>query len=91
MIALCLFVLRLFKLEICEQKFAHAPPLSNVAPPGLNSTISLKETSEWLDNINPGDILVQEVITTETISERKLNEKPNLVCLNNFLIKNYNR
>lgn len=58
-------------LEIRPLKLAYVPTPSNVTQPGLNSTINLKDNSEWLDNLSPGDILLQDVIVTDTISESK--------------------
>ena len=62
-------VSRLYVLQICPQKLVHVSTPSNVTLPGLNSTINLKDNSQWLDNLSPGDILLQDVLVTETISE----------------------
>jgi hypothetical protein len=62
-------VSRLYVLQIHPQKSFHISTPSNVTLPGLNSTINLKENSLWLDNLSPGDILLQDVLVTETISE----------------------
>ncbi len=64
-------VSRLYVLQIRPQKLIHVPPPSNITLPGLNSTINLKDNSQWLDNLSPGDILLQDVLVTETISESK--------------------
>lgn len=58
-------------LQIRPQKLVHISTPSNVTLPTLNSTINLKDNSQWLDNLSPGDILLQDVLITETISESK--------------------
>lgn len=58
-------------LEIRPPKVACVSTPSNVTLPGPNSTMNLKDNSEWLDNLSPGDILLQDVIVTDAISESK--------------------
>ena len=58
-------------LQIRPQKLVHISTPINVTLPSLNSTINLKDNSQWLDNLSPGDILLQDVLITETISESK--------------------
>lgn len=64
---------RLYVLEVCQQRKAYVSPPRDARLPSLNSTINVKEAPQWLDNLNPADILLQEVVPTEAVSERKYN------------------
>ena len=59
--------LRLYVLE--QKKLSYVSTQSTIQLSVLNSTINLKDTSQWLDNLNPGDILLHEVINPDLISE----------------------
>ncbi|XP_045031217.1 uncharacterized protein LOC116925804 [Daphnia magna] len=78
----------LYVLEIRPLKLAYVPTPSNVTQPGLNSTINLKDNSEWLDNLSPGDILLQDVIVTDTISE---NDQTKIIDTRTFTRPRKNR
>ncbi|XP_057366445.1 uncharacterized protein LOC130687302 [Daphnia carinata] len=78
----------LYVLEIRPLKLAYSPTPSNVTQPGLNSTINLKDNSEWLDNLSPGDILLQDVIVTDTISE---NDQTKIIDTRTFTRPRKNR
>ncbi|XP_046644940.1 uncharacterized protein LOC124333641 isoform X2 [Daphnia pulicaria] len=78
----------LYVLHIRPQKLVHVPPPINITLPGLNSTINLKDNSQWLDNLSPGDILLQDVLVTETFSE---NDQTKIIDTRTFTRPRKNR
>lgn len=70
------FNCRLFVLRVrASNKVAFAPEASLS---GLNSTINLKDPSEWMENVNPSDILLREI--PEIVPESKLDIKVWVKC-----------
>lgn len=43
------------------QKSAVVPTIEEEALLVMNTTLNLKETSQWLENINPEDVLLKDV------------------------------
>ena len=64
---------RLYVLRARSSKVSFLPVASGSPQTTLNSTVNLKDTSQWMESLNPGDILLRE-IPEASIPESNFND-----------------
>ena len=85
------FLRRLYVVKIkCQETPDVGPTIEEEVLLVMNSTINLKETSQWLENINPEDVLLRDInpcFLPEALPESMMIKRKsfiNLLSLNIF-------